>query len=237
VNNCRNVFRLIRIVDRNVNCLPLANLVGAYCYALKERLRGVSSIAEFSILLNSPKQIQFIENAKNKPLALSYVITEWIYVNCDHCREKLELLRTAENYVAQLIDAQGGLERIAQTPIPYSYIVQINQILGFYLLTLPFCLVHDFGWYSIPAVLLVSFSLLGIEQQGLEMEDPFGTDPSDLPLDSICSNILDNVRFLAANREMLAERAPLLTEENSDNISVPVATNETQSGVYVKIEE
>jgi putative membrane protein len=43
------------------------------------------------------------------------------------------------------------------------------------------------------AVALVSFTLSGIKAIGMEIENPFGQDSNDLPLDEICNNILQNI--------------------------------------------
>jgi putative membrane protein len=40
--------------------------------------------------------------------------------------------------------------------------------------------------------------LLGIEEIGNEIEDPFGVDPNDLPVDGICQTVLDNIEELTA---------------------------------------
>jgi len=45
-------------------------------------------------------------------------------------------------------------------------------------------------------VALVSFTLFGIEEIGIEIENPFGRDPNDLPLDAICSTMLLNIEDL-----------------------------------------
>jgi ion channel-forming bestrophin family protein len=45
-------------------------------------------------------------------------------------------------------------------------------------------------------VVLISFTLFGIEAIGLEIENPFGNDPNDLPLDAICANIASNIDAL-----------------------------------------
>jgi putative membrane protein len=39
----------------------------------------------------------------------------------------------------------------------------------------------------------VSFTLLGIEAIGLEIENPFGYDENDLPLDAICTTMKRNI--------------------------------------------
>jgi putative membrane protein len=77
--------------------------------------------------------------------------------------------------MGQLIESQGALERIVLTPIPYAYVVHVHHILTIYLLSLPWSLLYDFGWYYIPAIQFIAFALLGIEQAGIEMEDPFGS--------------------------------------------------------------
>jgi putative membrane protein len=40
--------------------------------------------------------------------------------------------------------------------------------------------------------------LLGVEEIGTEIESPFGDDANDLPLDEICSTILNNIEDLMA---------------------------------------
>jgi putative membrane protein len=42
-------------------------------------------------------------------------------------------------------------------------------------------------------VALISFTLFGIEQIGIEIENPFGYDSNDLPLDAICNTMLRNI--------------------------------------------
>lgn len=75
-----------------------------------------------------------------------------------------------------LIDYIGGCERIHATPLPYAYTVHLRRALIVYCFTLPFALVSKFGWDTIPCVLLISYVLFGIEEIGVEIEDPFGTD-------------------------------------------------------------
>jgi putative membrane protein len=58
---------------------------------------------------------------------------------------------------------------------------------------LPFHLVMQIDWFAAIVVGLVSFILLGVEQIGNEIENPFGHDANDLPLDEICQNIITNV--------------------------------------------
>jgi putative membrane protein len=96
-----------------------------------------------------------------------------------------------------LLDCQGGCERILKTPIPFVYAAHIKHLLLLYLGTLPIVLVEKLGYSAPIAIAIMTFGLLGIQEAGLEIEDPFGTDPNDLPLDDICSTIARDVLALA----------------------------------------
>ena len=63
-------------------------------------------------------------------------------------------------------------------------------------LSLPFELVDRLGWWTPLFVAILSFIVFGIEEIGLEIENPFGTDPNDLPLDRICENMKINLEDL-----------------------------------------
>jgi putative membrane protein len=93
-------------------------------------------------------------------------------------------------------DICGACERIKNTPIPYSYSAFIKKFIFVYVLTLPFGYVFQLGYYVIPVVLFVFYALASLEIIAEEIEDPFGTDPNDLPTDKIAQNIKKNVEEL-----------------------------------------
>ncbi|NNC20422.1 bestrophin [Corallococcus exiguus] len=98
--------------------------------------------------------------------------------------------------VHQLIDYLGGCERIHRTPMPFAYMLHVRRALILYCFTLPFALVDTFGWVTVLATFLVAYVFFGIEEIGVEIEDPFGTDDNDLPLDTICQSIQNNLLAL-----------------------------------------
>jgi putative membrane protein len=65
-----------------------------------------------------------------------------------------------------------------------------------YSLSLPFQMVDQLEWMTGPIVALISFTLLGIEEIGIQIEDPFGHDANDLPLDNICNSMMRNIEDL-----------------------------------------
>ena len=46
-------------------------------------------------------------------------------------------------------------------------------------------MVDDMGWWTVPIVSLVIFTLYGIEGIGSQLEDPFGYDRNDIKMDAI----------------------------------------------------
>jgi putative membrane protein len=63
-------------------------------------------------------------------------------------------------------------------------------------MTLPFGYVFQLGYYVVPGVVFIFYVLASLELIAEEIEDPFGTDSNDLPLDKISENIKRNVEEL-----------------------------------------
>ncbi len=59
---------------------------------------------------------------------------------------------------------------------------------------LPFGLVVDVGMVTSLVVLFLSYAFLGLDAIGGEIEDPFGSDPNDLPLSQFTRMIEMNLR-------------------------------------------
>lgn len=58
-----------------------------------------------------------------------------------------------------------------------------------YCLTLPIGYVSSLHYLVIPLVVFVFYVLASLEIIAEEIENPFGTDANDLPLDTICKGI------------------------------------------------
>lgn len=91
-------------------------------------------------------------------------------------------------------DICGACERIKNTPIPFSYSVFIKKFIFIYVMTLPFGYVFSMGYYVVPVVTFVFYVLASLELIAEEIEDPFGADANDLPMEKIASNIKKHVQ-------------------------------------------
>ncbi len=104
-----------------------------------------------------------------------------------------EQLILLEKDISAYMDSLGACERIKNTPIPYSYSIFMKKFIFLYVMTLPFGFIPTFGYWTIPIVMFVFYVLVSIELLAEEIENPFGVDANDLPLEEMTENIKKNV--------------------------------------------
>jgi predicted membrane chloride channel (bestrophin family) len=109
-------------------------------------------------------------------------------------------VRMDEN-LTSFADSLGACERILKTPIPLTYTRHTSRFLVIWLTFMPFTLWHAYGWWTIPASVAIAYLLLGIEEIGVQIEEPFAI----LPLEAICTTITNNI--LEMHDKRLEQRA------------------------------
>lgn len=78
------------------------------------------------------------------------------------------------------------------------YVTSLMSTSGVYIIVLPFQLVKTLNWITIPAVAIASYIILGLAMIGREIENPFGNDVNDLPLDAYCTEIAADLDVLTS---------------------------------------
>jgi putative membrane protein len=91
--------------------------------------------------------------------------------------------------LTRLTAAQGGCERILNTPFPEQYDDVTHAIVWLYCIAFPFTVVGELRWWTIPASIVVCVAFQGIDAVGRYLEDPFHGEPPPLALDKICATI------------------------------------------------
>ncbi|SPQ24960.1 79bc8759-3a4b-460d-becb-8b45295d0a9b [Thermothielavioides terrestris] len=104
----------------------------------------------------------------------------------------------AYNNIAALNDVLAGTERVLNTPLPIAYSIAIAQITWVYVLVLPFQMLQKLDWMTIPATVVAAYIILGILFIGREIENPFGNDVNDLPLEAYCAQIAAEMDVIAS---------------------------------------
>ncbi|RQO69589.1 hypothetical protein DBR43_16075 [Pedobacter sp. KBW06] len=157
-----------------------------YAFALKEHLREKQYFGKNSLLIE-------VDAGKHIPNQVATSISSRIFDLQAAGKISQEQLIILNADVHQFTDICGGCERIKRTPIPYSYSAFIKKFLFIYVITLPFGWVFSLGYFVIPIVPFILYVLASLELIAEEIEDPFGLDANDLPVDEICNNIEKHV--------------------------------------------
>jgi len=100
--------------------------------------------------------------------------------------------------LAALTDTASSAERVLTTPLPIGYNILISQIVLLYIYMLPFQLYSVLKWVTIPGTIAAAYIILGLAAIGNELENPFGNDVNDLPLDQYCKELAAELDTLMA---------------------------------------
>ena len=93
-----------------------------------------------------------------------------------------QMHQQCEIIVKELSSVVSESEKILYTPIPISYTRHTSRTLTLWLLTLPFSLWGALGLATIPAIFMLGWLMLGVDEIGIEIEEPFCI----LPIRPLC---------------------------------------------------
>lgn len=166
----------------------LSTLVIAFAYALCARLRG-NEPALAALPWLQPAQREQLAERSNIPDALLAMMAVEL---ADALREGALspiLYAQFEERLHALSSIQAGCERILATPLPFAYTLLLHRCAWMFCVLLPFGLAATLGWATPVLSAVLAYAFFGLDQLGEEMEEPFGTEPNDLPLDAIVRTI------------------------------------------------
>lgn len=112
---------------------------------------------------------------------------------------KFEQYIVLDSHLVNIMDVNGGCERIANTHVPPAFAFFVKQALLFYALMFPFGWAGTFGFLVVPMMVMIVYILLGLEILSEELEEPFGKGDNDLPLTTISASIVRNIEQIAVN--------------------------------------
>lgn len=194
VNETRNLARAATAFLRDQPALLEETILWTAVFpsATMHALRGTSGLGPVAERL--PKeQVAAVRAAQHVPSAVALRISTLLAAARKSGQVSDYVVLSIDNNVQLLVDYLGACERIQKTPLPFAYVVHLRRALILYCLTLPFALIDAYGWYTILDMLLIAYILFGIEEIGVEIENPFGVDENDLPLEAICQTIERNL--------------------------------------------
>jgi putative membrane protein len=182
-NVSRNLAIKIKALKLDKEELEFFNYaIPKYAFALKEHLREKLYFGKNSFLIE-------VDGGKHIPNQIAGRLTSRVWDLQAAGKISSEQLIILSADLSRFTDICGGCERIKKTPIPFSYSAFIKKFLFLYVITLPFGWVFSLGFYVVLIVPFILYVLASLELIAEEIEDPFGMDANDLPVDQICDNI------------------------------------------------
>jgi putative membrane protein len=197
VNNSRNLaMKINALLPRNdmQNRNFFKTVISQYAIALKNHLR--SELTRLALDESAHPELAELDHGKHLPNQLAALLFKKANDLFETGKIKGEQLIIINSELQSFTEICGACERIKNTPIPISYSAFIKKFIFFYVMTLPWGYVFGLGYLVIPVVGFIFYVLASLELVAEEIEDPFGTDSNDLPMDKICENIKKHISEL-----------------------------------------
>ena len=152
---------------------------------------------------NFIKVCNWYRKKSHVPLGITTLMRGIIATNID---QKDALNRELDIQVGRLVKCVGGCETIQKTPIPTCLTRHTSRLLFVWSNMMPFAIYSSCGpFFTLPATIAISYSIMGIEDIGVQLEEPFNI----LPLRQLGEGIIGGVDFIESS----------YLESNSDDLT------------------
>jgi len=166
---------------RRANC---ARLIKAYTIAVRLSLRKEEG-AKYMELESVCTKAEY-EKLKEVKKNFCVVILMWLGEAIAEFKDQLLFPRSMDfmqKEVATLMEVWMGMQKLATTPFPFPYIQMLTTILYLFMFTVGIPIAAEYGFVGIPLTFLMAYALFGLNAIGAELEDPFGEEDNDLPVE------------------------------------------------------
>lgn len=205
LNDTRSLARQAIAMTPQKHADTFVHYLMAFTHALRHQLRQTDATADLQRLLPA-EMVTSLQPAVFKPMMILSKMGQWVQ------QQKLEghidsIQQTAfEENLNKLSDITGGCERIANTPIPFTFVVLLHRTIYVYCFMLPFGFVDSLGWATPAIVTFITYTFTALEALADELEEPFGLAQNDLALDAMSQTIENTLREM--NGEVIKVKAP-----------------------------
>lgn len=217
VNNSRSWGRQVTTVMRQgeLDDAGFSNLKRRLVYyqigwvhALRQELRRLDPWDEVLPFLPAD-EVTVIRQSKNVAVGIqqrqSALLREALERGCIDAMQ----WRAMDESLNDLVDAQGGAERIKNTPMPRQYDYLPQLCVQIFCVLLPLAMGASMGWFTPLGSAVVGFIFLALDKIGRDLEDPFDNTVHDIPLTSISRTIEINLRQMLGEENLPPSVVPI----------------------------
>ncbi|MCE1184074.1 bestrophin family protein [Zoogloea sp.] len=189
----RNLARETQILDgqspgpspRRKRVLELA-IAFTQTLTAKLRDRPINEVA--SACLNAPDLARACQSHNIPDGILGLITAELLAARRDGTLDSVTYSGLAAQ-VNLMAHAQGCCERLRATPLPFAYTLLLHRTAHLFCGLIPFGMVHGLGFATPLMTAIVAYTFFGLDALGDQLEEPFGLEQNDLPLDAMTRSI------------------------------------------------
>lgn len=187
---------------------PFVLGVAGFVHAVRLQLRESNDLSVLRPLL-APELLERLPAQRSTPSLILLWLADWLRQRREAGELPPLLAVELDRSLNGLNEAHGGCERIASTPLPFTYSVILHRTVYLYCLMLPFGLLDSIGLMTPLMVGFVAYTFFAIEALSDEIEEPFGITPNDLALDAMSLAIEGQLREMLGDAKLPAPAQPV----------------------------
>ena len=172
--------------------------LAAWCWELNAKLTGPQSIRATMLysddvirVLLSDTEAEWLATQRSRPLQLLGLIRRVLHTQLKADNLPWHIHRKLEEDLRELDLVVGGCERLFSSPLPPTMSRHVLRSLFLWLLALPVVLAGTMAPFFVALwVALTSYIFVGIEEVGVQVEQPFEI----VPMTQLCNIIMLNLQ-------------------------------------------
>jgi putative membrane protein len=205
VNASRTLAReALTMLPERASGIAVAHRQIAYVHALRMHLRRQSPWDELSARLPAD-EVERLRGVTNVPNAI-HARTGTLVADA---KPDPILLTALARTLSDISNAQGGMERIKNTPLPQQYATYPAIFTHGFCILLPLGLVETLGLYTPLGSTVAGFLFLALLQIGNDMQNPFENLEDDVPLTTLTRGIEIDLRDALGETHGLEPAKPI----------------------------
>lgn len=198
---CREVAQTVStslLFDEEVGKSPdareaaarVGRLLAAFSWELNARLTGPVLKDDVARVLLSEKEVEWLVVQRSRPVQLIRLLRRVIHSQFRAGNLPSQLHRKLEEDIKELDLVVGGCERLFSSPVPPTMSRHIVRCLVLWLVGLPWVLAGTMNRTVVAVwVFVTSYIFVGIEEVGVQVEQPFEI----VPMTQLCNVIMANL--------------------------------------------
>lgn len=178
---------------------PFVQLQLAFVHSLRMQLRRLPQQEKLAQYL-TPEQLTTVLAVHSPANRIIMLMGEWLGQQRREGNMPDILFHSINQRLNELSAVLAGCERIVNTPVPFAYSLILHRTVYLFCIMLPFALVGDLHYMTPFVSVLISYTFISLDTLAEELEEPFGLENNDLPLDAMSTAI--EIDLLQMNDEV-----------------------------------